>query len=165
MIGSRKEIDLKSVESLLSFYNIFRPIIDVGILAFILYKAYRILVKTNGIQIIKAAVIVLLSYALAILLNLDTLLWLLNLAAPVLIVGFAIGIANGMGIVVARHFGAGDIEKIKKAVAGSIVIGSVLSLAVMLVGGVWLYGLLRLVHIPENIINEAYSYIYIYLPR
>lgn len=78
-----------------------------------------------------------------------------------LIVGFAIGIANGMGIVVARHFGAGDIEKIKKAVAGSIVIGSVLSLAVMLVGGVWLYGLLRLVHIPENIINEAYSYIYI----
>lgn len=78
-----------------------------------------------------------------------------------LIVGFAIGIANGMGIVVARHFGAGDIEKIKRAVAGSIVIGSVLSLAVMLVGGVWLYGLLRLVHIPENIINEAYSYIYI----
>ena len=78
-----------------------------------------------------------------------------------LIVGFAIGIANGMGIVVARHFGAGDIEKIKKAVAGSIVIGSVLSLAVMLVGGVWLYELLRLVHIPENIIDEAYSYIYI----
>ncbi len=78
-----------------------------------------------------------------------------------LIVGFAIGIANGMGIVVARHFGAGDIEKIKKAVAGSIVIGSVLSLAVMFVGGVWLYGLLRLVHIPENIIDEAYSYIYI----
>ena len=78
-----------------------------------------------------------------------------------LIVGFAIGIANGMGIVVARHFGAGDIEKIMKAVAGSIVIGSVLSLAVMLVGGVWLYELLRLVHIPENIIDEAYSYIYI----
>ncbi len=78
-----------------------------------------------------------------------------------LIVGFAIGIANGMGIVVARHFGAGDIEKIKKAVAGSIVIGGVLSLAVMLIGGFWLYGLLRLVHIPENIINEAYSYIYI----
>ena len=78
-----------------------------------------------------------------------------------LIVGFAIGIANGMGIVVARHFGAGDIEKIKKAVAGSIVIGSVLSLAVMLIGGVWLYELLRLVHIPENIIDEAYSYIYI----
>lgn len=78
-----------------------------------------------------------------------------------LIVGFAIGIANGMGIVVARHFGAGDIEKIKKAVAGSIVIGSVLSLAVMLIGRVWLYELLRLVNIPENIINEAYSYIYI----
>ena len=78
-----------------------------------------------------------------------------------LIVGFAIGIANGMGIVVARHFGAGDIEKIKKAVAGSIVIGGVLSLAVMLIGGFWLYGLLRLVHIPENIIDEAYSYIYI----
>lgn len=78
-----------------------------------------------------------------------------------LIVGFAIGIANGMGIVVARHFGAGDIEKIKRAVAGSIVIGSILSLVIMFVGGVWMYELLRLVHIPENIIDEAYSYIYI----
>ena len=78
-----------------------------------------------------------------------------------LIVGFAIGLANGMAIVVARHFGAGDLEKIKKAVAGSIVIGSILSLLVMIVGGVWLYGLLRLVHTPENIIDEAYSYIYI----
>lgn len=78
-----------------------------------------------------------------------------------LIVGFAIGLANGMAIVVARHFGAGDLEKIKKAVAGSIVIGGILSLLVMIVGGVWLYGLLRLVHTPENIIDEAYSYIYI----
>ncbi len=31
-----------------------------------------------------------------------------------LIVGFAIGLANGMAIVVARHFGAGDLEKIKR---------------------------------------------------
>ena len=39
-------------------YNILRPILDVVVLTFLLYKSYAIVVKTNGIQIIKAAVIV-----------------------------------------------------------------------------------------------------------
>ena len=81
---------MKSVDSLIAAYGIVRPIIDVGILAFILYKAFKIIVQTNGIQILKAAIIVLLAYAVAIGLNLGTLLWLLNLAAPILAIGFAI---------------------------------------------------------------------------
>ena len=64
--------------------------LDVGILTFILYKAYEVLKKTNGLQILKVAVIYGVSYALALLLNLQTLLWLLSLIAPGLMIGFII---------------------------------------------------------------------------
>ncbi len=63
---------------------------DVLILAFILYKAYEVIVKTNGIQIIKAGVLVLVSYVIAMILHLETLLWIFNGIAPLLFVGFAI---------------------------------------------------------------------------
>ncbi len=63
---------------------------DVLILAFILYKAYEVIVKTNGIQIIKAGVLVLVSYVIAMILHLETLLWILNGIGPLLFVGFAI---------------------------------------------------------------------------
>jgi len=81
---------LKAFDSLATVYNVIRPILDLGILTFILYKAYELIIKTNGIQIIKAAVIVALAYAGALLLNLDTMVWILNVMAPGLLVAFAI---------------------------------------------------------------------------
>ena len=71
-------------------YNILRPILDVVVLTFLLYKSYAIVVKTNGIQIIKAAVIVAISYAVAVLLKLQTVIWIFNALAPVLLIAFAI---------------------------------------------------------------------------
>ncbi|MBQ5998190.1 MAG: diadenylate cyclase CdaA [Treponema sp.] len=81
---------MKSIDSLLAIYDIFRPIVDVGILAFILYKAYEVIVRTNSLQIIKAAVIVLVFYTVAMILHLETLLWIFNIIAPLLVVAFAI---------------------------------------------------------------------------
>lgn len=81
---------MKAFDSLIAIYDFIRPILDVGILTFILYKAYEIIVKTNSIQIIKAAIIVALAYAAAMLLELDTLLWILNVMAPGLLIAFAI---------------------------------------------------------------------------
>ena len=40
-----------------------------------------------------------------------------------LLVGFALGIGNGLAIVTARSFGSSDRELLKKSVASSIVIG------------------------------------------
>ena len=40
-----------------------------------------------------------------------------------LLVGFGIGIGNGLAIVAARAYGAGDDDQLKQTVAGSIVIG------------------------------------------
>ncbi len=81
---------MKGLDSFLYLYNFIRPILDIGFLAFILYKTYKIIVKTNSIQIVITAIIVLIAYACAVLFKLETLSWLFNLLAPGLIIAFAI---------------------------------------------------------------------------
>jgi diadenylate cyclase len=76
-------VNLKSVSA-------FRSVLDILVLAFVLYKAYGIIVKTNGMQVIRAAIVVALGYALAALFKLSTVLWLLNIVAPVLLICFAV---------------------------------------------------------------------------
>ncbi|MFP3960124.1 MAG: diadenylate cyclase CdaA [Spirochaetaceae bacterium] len=66
------------------------PILDVLLLAFIIYKGYQILVQTRAIQLIKGAFFLVLLYALAFFLNLRTLLWIMNMLAPSLVIGLAI---------------------------------------------------------------------------
>lgn len=76
-----------------------------------------------------------------------------------LLVGFGLGIGNGLAIVTARGFGAGDRERVKKSVAGSIVIGVLSSLAITLAGSLAMRPLLRALNTPPEILEEAYSYI------
>lgn len=78
-----------------------------------------------------------------------------------LLVGFALGIGNGMSMVVARSFGAGDKRLLKRAVAGSLVIGAVVTVIVMIIASMFLYPLLELLHTPQEIIEESYSYIFV----
>lgn len=81
---------MNALESLLAVFNYIRPVIDISVLTFLLYKAYQLIVKTNGIQIIKAALTVSLFYAFAFIFHLETLLWLLGKIAPGLAIAFAI---------------------------------------------------------------------------
>lgn len=76
-----------------------------------------------------------------------------------LLVGFALGVGNGLSIVTARSYGAKDENLLKKSVAGSIIIGALLSIGIMIIGTLVLYPLLQLLDTPVNIINESYSYI------
>jgi diadenylate cyclase len=71
-------------------YNTIRPIVDIAILSFLIYKAYELLVKTQAIQLIKGAGFLLLVYGLAFLLNLTTLRWIMNTLAPGLFIAIAI---------------------------------------------------------------------------
>ena len=71
-------------------YGFISPILDILILAVLIYKAYDFMSKTNSIQILKAAIIVLIAYAAAYFLKLNTVLWLLNIIAPGLIIAFAV---------------------------------------------------------------------------
>ena len=44
---------MNAFEKLPELYAYIRPLVDIGILAFILYKVYGIIVKTQSLQIIK----------------------------------------------------------------------------------------------------------------
>ena len=76
-----------------------------------------------------------------------------------LLVGFGLGIGNGLAIVAARAYGAQDEDLLKKTVAGSLVIGLIASLAITAAGFLGLRPLLELLDTPAEILEDAYSYI------
>ena len=76
-----------------------------------------------------------------------------------LLVGFALGIGNGLSMVAARSYGANDKNLLKKSVAGSIVIGVFITISIMVISKLYLMTLLKLLNTPTNIIEESYSYI------
>ena len=59
-----------------------------------------------------------------------------------LLVGFALGIGNGLAIVTGRSFGSGDKELLKKSVATSLIIGMAVSLVISVAGSLCLKPLL-----------------------
>ena len=65
-----------------------------------------------------------------------------------LLVGFGIGIGNGLAIVAARSYGAQDEDLLKRTVAGSLVIGLVASLTITTAGFFGLRPLLELLDTP-----------------
>jgi diadenylate cyclase len=81
---------MNAFDNVAVIYSFIKPVIDIGVLTFVLYKAYGILVKTNGIQIVRAVIVLALAYAIALLLDLTTVLWLLNSLTPGLLICFAI---------------------------------------------------------------------------
>lgn len=76
-----------------------------------------------------------------------------------LLVGFALGIGNGLAIVTARSYGSQDQTLLKKSVASSIVIGVIVSIVLTILGFIFLRPLLEVLNTPIEIIDEAYSYI------
>jgi len=76
-----------------------------------------------------------------------------------LLIGFAIGVGRGFGIVAARSYGAGDKNLLKRTVAGSILIGGALTLFISLFASLFMMPVLQLINTPANIIDAAYSYI------
>jgi diadenylate cyclase len=72
------------------FTGYVRPAMDVLLLAFLLYKTYQILVKTQAVSLIKGALILAGFYAVALFLRLSTVSWVLNALAPGLLIAVAI---------------------------------------------------------------------------
>jgi diadenylate cyclase len=73
-----------------STYDLIRPVLDVALLAFLLYKAYELVGKTQAVQLVKGAGFLALVYGIAFLLKLNTLQWVLNILAPGLFIAIAI---------------------------------------------------------------------------
>ena len=77
-----------------------------------------------------------------------------------LVIGFALGIGAGMAIVIARYYGARQSKMVKQATAATLILGSFLSILVMVLGHFGLYPLLELLGTPPAIIDQSYTYIY-----
>lgn len=76
-----------------------------------------------------------------------------------LVLGFAIGIAQGFGILISHAFGAKDNKLLKHYVAISLVLGLIISLLVTALTVSQSRNLLVLMNTPENILDMANSYI------
>jgi diadenylate cyclase len=78
------------IQHLLTFYDLIRPVLDVALLALLLYKGYELLVKTQALQLVRGAVFLALVYGIAFLFRLTTLQWVLNILGPGLFITVAI---------------------------------------------------------------------------
>lgn len=80
-----------------------------------------------------------------------------------LIIGFMGGLTNGFAIITARHFGAGDYQKMRRAVAGTIILGLVLATVLTAASHFILADFLRILSTPDDIFDMAYDYISVIL--
>ena len=78
-----------------------------------------------------------------------------------LVIGFLLGLANGFAIITAQRFGAKDIRGVKKSFAASLVLGTVISVVLTVLGLVFLQPILRFLNVPEHLIPVAGPYIFI----
>lgn len=80
-----------------------------------------------------------------------------------LFIAVAFGCNIGCSVVTAQMFGAREYEKTKTAVYTTLIASGVVCLTLMLVGFVFLEGLLQLIHTPENVLADSKRYLEIYI--
>ncbi len=78
-----------------------------------------------------------------------------------LIVGFAQGITSGFSVLTSQRFGARDQEGVQKSVANGILLSLISTAILTLIFMLTLHPLLKLMNTPENIFDDAYTYIMI----
>ena len=72
-----------------------------------------------------------------------------------LIVQFLMGMCNGFAIISAQCFGAKDMDRLRRSLGNSLVLG-LLAAVVLTIGGlVFLQPILRFLNVPENLQSQA----------
>lgn len=86
-------------------------------------------------------------------------------AAPVygLIIGFAGGLTNGFAVIIARFFGANDMEQLKKSVALTYILSASIALVLTVTSLAVLHPLMAALQTPDEIISDTESYMGIIL--
>ena len=78
-----------------------------------------------------------------------------------LIIGFCTGVCSGFAIPVAQRFGARDYVSLRKYIANSIWLSIVFSILMTIIVALNCRNILEWMNTPSNIMEEAYSYIFI----
>lgn len=76
-----------------------------------------------------------------------------------LVLGFCIGTSLGFGVPIARHFGAGDLKKLREYFYTSIVLTVVLAVILTVTCSLLCHAILKLLSTPRNIYSDAYKYL------
>lgn len=78
------------------------------------------------------------------------------------LIGFFMGFSNGACVIIARHFGAGDKEKVSRAVHTFVAVTLILCLVFTILGLLLTPYLLDLIKSPAEVRSEQYTYLSIY---
>ena len=76
-----------------------------------------------------------------------------------LIVQFLMGMCNGFAIISAQCFGAKDMDRLRRSLGNSLVLGLLATVVLTFGGLVFLQPILRFLNVPENLLNTATQYV------
>lgn len=78
------------------------------------------------------------------------------------IIGFFIGFSNGACVIISRHFGAGDKEKVQRSVHTFVAVTLILCVVFTILGIALTPLMLNLIKSPAEVRSEQYTYLSIY---
>jgi putative MATE family efflux protein len=76
-----------------------------------------------------------------------------------LLLGLIIGFTHGFSILISQRFGAEDFEGLRKTVAMSILLSSVIAIVMTAIGLIFARPMLEIMNTPDNIIENSYVYL------
>lgn len=79
-----------------------------------------------------------------------------------MLIGFFMGLATGAGVIIAQYYGAGDTQRLKKAVHSSAALTIVMSMLLTVIGLCGTNTLLHAVGTPSDVFPESSTYLSIY---
>lgn len=79
-----------------------------------------------------------------------------------LIVGFFVGVYNGVGVIISKYFGACDSENVKKSVGNAVALGLISGVLLTVIGVCFTPFILKLMGTPQDVFNDAVTYVRIY---
>ncbi len=77
------------------------------------------------------------------------------------VLGFAMGCCSGFAIPIAQSFGAGDMEAVRRRIGQTVWLALLVVLAITSLTFFYTDDLLRITNTPEEIFDDAYTYIFI----
>ncbi|WP_373218517.1 MATE family efflux transporter [Ruminococcus sp. 5_1_39BFAA] len=78
-----------------------------------------------------------------------------------LILGFLLGLTTGFTVLTSQKFGAGKMDEMRQTVGNAAILSVVVSIIMTAVSMIGMRSLLEFMNTPEDIFQEAYSYIMI----
>lgn len=78
-----------------------------------------------------------------------------------MVVGFCMGICNGFAIPIAQCFGAKDFKNLRRYVANCMWVSIIFAAIITTFISMFCMDILELMKTPDNIIQEAYNYIFV----